>query len=444
MLLGLTMLLASCSAGEPEAGLAPAPPSPVVQLVVSPATATISSDEVKLFTAGAVHADGGNSVPSVVWSATGGSISSSGAYTPGPTGGTFVVTATLSGSTLTGTASVTIVPVVSPIVSLSVSPGDVTLPAGDTQVFTVSATRQDGSTLVPSVAWSATGGSITGGLYSAGGAPGEYKIVATLQGGVLADTATVTLLPPPGGPYPNRPANFSNSRLIDFSQAVPSAGPSGDRPVAGIDWAVLYDGNPSNFTHLTDPAAPGSPPGVWQVRFPPGSYGGGVIGQGTGWGAGNVFTDSPISARPSALYVSVWHKVDPNYQWHPISNKFLYISPGQVLVQIKEGSKWLHAESLNMGQWLDPQGPLNGAVLIKYKNDPVSKGVWHHYEFLIDIAAGTFKVWLDGDLKTSAINVRFSESYFNEVNMTAYRGGGGETLTQELFWYYDEVLVAWP
>jgi hypothetical protein len=48
------------------------------------------------------------------------------------------------------------------------------------------------------VTWSATGGTVsTAGNYTAGSAPGEYRVIATGQGGTLADTAIVTIPAPP-------------------------------------------------------------------------------------------------------------------------------------------------------------------------------------------------------------------------------------------------------
>lgn len=187
----------SCASGDPKAGLDPNDPSPIVQLLLSPPSATVPTDGSVTFAATALHADSSLSTPAITWSATGGSITSGGVYTPGSTAGTYAVTADLVGSSLSQSAPVTIVAVTSPIVSLSVSPGSANLSTGGTQQFSVVATRQDGSTLSPSVTWSATGGSITaGGLYTAGTTAGAYRVIAVQQGGTLADTATVNISAP--------------------------------------------------------------------------------------------------------------------------------------------------------------------------------------------------------------------------------------------------------
>lgn len=197
MLLCLAMLLGSCSPGEPEAGLAPAPPSPIVQLVVSPSSATIDADAAQQFAVSAVHQDGDTSVPTVVWTATGGSIAANGLYTPSGTAGSYSVTASLPGTGLGASAPVTVVAVTSPILSVTVAPGTANLNSGETASFLATAQREDGSATTPSVIWTATGGTIsTGGVYTAGINSGSYRAIATLAGGTLADSAEISITAP--------------------------------------------------------------------------------------------------------------------------------------------------------------------------------------------------------------------------------------------------------
>jgi hypothetical protein len=190
----LPAFLLSCAPGESKSGLGPADPSPVVLLGVSPESAAVSTDGTLAFSARAVHEDGSTSVPAVSWTAGGGSITSNGVYTAGSAAGVYAVTATFAGESLTGSATVTVSAAVSPIVSLSVSPYPASVLTGGTQAFAATATRQDGSTLVPTVTWTATGGTITpDGIYSAGATAGSFAVTATLAGGGLAATAPVTV-----------------------------------------------------------------------------------------------------------------------------------------------------------------------------------------------------------------------------------------------------------
>ena len=55
----------------------------------------------------------------------------------------------------------------------------------------------DNSTAGVAVTWSATGGTVSGsGLYTAGSAPGTYRIIAVEQGGTKADTSAITVSAP--------------------------------------------------------------------------------------------------------------------------------------------------------------------------------------------------------------------------------------------------------
>jgi hypothetical protein len=80
------------------------PTVPNVTLTVSPATANVQPGGVVSFTATVT----GSTNTSVLWTSTGGSISPAGIYTAGSSTGTFRVTATLSGGTISGSATVTI------------------------------------------------------------------------------------------------------------------------------------------------------------------------------------------------------------------------------------------------------------------------------------------------------------------------------------------------
>jgi hypothetical protein len=78
------------------------------------------------------------------------------------------------------------------VAQLLVTPGSATLPTSGTQGFVAYAHLKDGDSVAVTVAWSATGGSISSaGVYTAGLTTGEYAVAATMKG--FTDTATVTL-----------------------------------------------------------------------------------------------------------------------------------------------------------------------------------------------------------------------------------------------------------
>jgi hypothetical protein len=214
--------------------------SPIVSLSVSPSSANVSTGGTQQFTATATRQDGSTLVPSVTWSATGGSITGGGLYTAGTTAGAFRVIAVQQGGSLADTSTVNIATPVLQAVILSPSTANVV--TGGTRQFSVTGQWSNGATTAPSVTYTATGGSITaGGLYTAGSTTGSFRVIATQQGGTLADTSTVTIsAAPPAGMYFNSSepgGGGSNSNILladdfergnwytmDYDQAMASGG----------------------------------------------------------------------------------------------------------------------------------------------------------------------------------------------------------------------------
>lgn len=176
-------------------------------LQVSPQTVTVAPGKTVAFKA-LTWKNGVSSTAAfpVRWSATGGTITSSGVFTAGSKTGTFRVTAQGTTTSYEDEAVVTIAgssgstPSVSRI---NLTPASVTLAPNATQQFAATATMSDGSTQSsPSVTYSATGGTITtSGRYTAGGTAGTYRVIASGSG--KADTSSVTIssgtTPPPSG-----------------------------------------------------------------------------------------------------------------------------------------------------------------------------------------------------------------------------------------------------
>jgi hypothetical protein len=159
---------------------------------LSPTSVTLEPGATQRFTATVKLRDGGTSTTwPVKWSATGGTIDH-GLYTARTPGVHRVIVTSWYG-TFADTAVVTVSGTAGTLVSLSVTPGSATLATGGTQRFAVSGKLSDGTTTVPSVTWTVTGGTITSdGLYTAGSEVGTYRAVARHESN-LADTATITI-----------------------------------------------------------------------------------------------------------------------------------------------------------------------------------------------------------------------------------------------------------
>jgi hypothetical protein len=80
---------------------------------------------------------------------------------------------------------------------VKITPGSATLAPGTTRQFVTWGWTATGDSIDVNVEFTATGGTVTpAGLYSAGGTPGAYRIIATSSG--LADTSTITVTRPSG------------------------------------------------------------------------------------------------------------------------------------------------------------------------------------------------------------------------------------------------------
>jgi len=170
-------------------------PGPV-SVGVSPTSVTVQPAATQQFTATVTGAANN----AVTWTATGGSISTSGLYTAGTTAGSFTVTATsVQDSTKSASANVTI-PSVQVNVSVGVSPTSVTIQPNGTQQFTATVTGAANT----SVTWTATGGTVSSaGLYTAGVTTGLFTVTATsVQDATKSASAAVTIFTSSSGARP--------------------------------------------------------------------------------------------------------------------------------------------------------------------------------------------------------------------------------------------------
>jgi len=143
--------------------------SSTVAVAISPQSVSLLTGGTQQFTATV----SGSTNTAVVWSASGGTISSSGLYAAPSSAGNYTVTATsVADSSKSASATVT---VTAPI-AVTVSPASVSLAAGGSQQFsaTVSNTTNTG------VTWTTSGGAISAaGLYVAPSTAGSYTVTAT-------------------------------------------------------------------------------------------------------------------------------------------------------------------------------------------------------------------------------------------------------------------------
>ena len=167
----------------------------LTQVILTPATASVLVGGTLQFAAYGRRKNGDSTSVSVVYAATGGTISADGLYTAGQTAGPHHVVATQSsGGTLTDTAAVTITTI--PVASVTVSPTTASLQVSATRQFTAVTKDSTGNTLTGRVVtWASSNTAVatvsTSGVVS-GMAAGSATITATSEtkSGIAAVTAT--------------------------------------------------------------------------------------------------------------------------------------------------------------------------------------------------------------------------------------------------------------
>lgn len=220
--------------------------------------------------------------------------------------------------------------------------------------------------------------------------------------------------PPVGGLYPNRPANFTRV-LSDFG--FDTAIPVGQEAPIGDGWRMGRN-RQGTLTRSEDPTAPRSPQYVWQSRYPAGMAAGGDIGI--------VYRSLP---RVSRVYVATWVKHDPQFQFNSISNKYLYLEPGNIILQTRH---WEHYWPVWVGG--------RGLDIWPTRVAPIPLGQWQLVEWLVDATAGQLRVWVDGVLVTSYNGTL--PGNWEEMKLDTTYGGGSGSPSRDIFRWVDHIFVA--
>jgi hypothetical protein len=176
---------------------APAPAPTLVAVNLTPVSASLSAGATKQFSAYGTSSAGDSIPVAVAFTATGGTINSSGLYTAGTTAGTFRVIAVASSGALADTAAVVITAPAPTLSAVYVTPVSASLAAGGTQQFLAYGRNSAGDSIPVTVAFTASGGSVTAsGLYTAGSTGGTFRVVAKESVSGLADSSAVTVTVP--------------------------------------------------------------------------------------------------------------------------------------------------------------------------------------------------------------------------------------------------------
>src|SRR5438128_3140264 len=167
----------------------------LAQVVVVPRSASVGTGATQQFSGYGLRTNGDSVAVSVLWSATGGAISSSGLYTAGSAPGGYVVRASAVG--ITGQAILAVNN--ASVASVVVSPASANMSVGGTTQLSATPKDAAGNVLAGRlVTWTSSSSAIAtvsaGGLVS-GAAVGSATITATSEGQSASATITVATVP---------------------------------------------------------------------------------------------------------------------------------------------------------------------------------------------------------------------------------------------------------
>jgi hypothetical protein len=337
----------------------------------------------------------------VTWSANGGSITTSGLYTAGVTGGTFRVIATQQGGALADTSAVTLTAPAPVLQAVILTPATVTLAPNATQQFAVSGQWSNGATTAPSVTYTATGGTVSGnGLYTAGGSTGTFRVIATQQGGALADSSTITIgAAVPSTMYFNSSepgGDGSNAAYLLTDDFEDGTWYSKNCDQANASGGLLQaDGWCGTIYSAINPAGAAVPGGVRGTGYTA------THGVSSGGAGGTNMADHTLAQAANEIYVRYYVRPSVGYQFG--AEKFLTVNKDPAGVG---GIYWgnLH---INMGGntsstgqlfWQEPSG-LDTSRNLGFTF--TGNGHWYFIELHIKLSTtttsrdGVLEVWAD-------------------------------------------------
>jgi hypothetical protein len=266
----------------------------------------------------------------------------------------------------------------------------------------------------PGIATVTSSGTVTGI------ADGVTHIVATFAGVSASAAVNVLSNAPPPGTWPNEPAGY-----------VPVSNQPWDVPTQ-LGWVLQF----GTVTVTPDLSAPASPPNVLTILYPVGFPGGSA--------PGTVARDLPT--RPRRVYMGTWWKVSDPWQGHNSNvNKILFLFPeaGGDMTLVMYGSPGGPYELRVLPQF---EGIASDWLFPNVEHLPVTFGVWHRLEWLVDFGdqtgVGTVRWWLDGRLIGDYSNVPFPSGGMQTFKISPTWGGLNDVKTELDFYWFDQTYIS--
>lgn len=309
------------------------------------------------------------------------------------------------------------------LTSLTISPQVDTVAVGATRQFTVTATWNDGTTTVPLVSFTATGGSVSAsGLFQAPDVAGTYLVIVAHTGGTLRDTAAVTVrasTPTLGAFTPNLPTGAGLQLIVDtrFSDFL-------NQQFNADNLAYNGDGRV-----ITDNTAPHGT-SVFEQFYPANSLGGGV-------GGSKIYDRGGRSWRSMYFSMALW--VSPNYSMHSNGEKFFYplISTNAAITGFSP-INWYPVSTTPNGTAFGFEIIVTPGTAFQNQNGlaMVPKGQWSRVEIFmrmntVGASNGVLKVWVDGGIAVDRSDMVYSNaasaSVWDGITFEGIRGGGNSS-----------------
>jgi hypothetical protein len=245
--------------------------------------------------------------------------------------------------------------------------------------------------------------------------------------------------------WPNEPADLRLVTDWGFDQAPPAAG---DVEIPqGSGWSVVHamPPGPGSVTLVSDPTAPVSAPGVYDMTYPEGMV--------EGTAPATVYfprTESGIMSRlpfmssssgldTREIYVGFWWKPSAPFDTGPNGNKIAFIFNGggdrggqQFLILMPDGRLHVLPEYPDDFRWRRPN--VSGTV--------VALGAWHRIEWYSNLATGSLMWWMDGVLQGRHADVWNAYS-FDVVKLSPTWGGNtGARKRQTDHYWFDHIRIS--
>ena len=202
--------------------------------------------------------------------------------------------------------------------------------------------------------------------------------------------------------WPNEPSDLRLVADWGFDQAPPTSGDVLIPQASG--WSVVHGvpPGPGSLSLVSDPTAPTSPPGVYDMTYPEGMVEGtapatvyyprtesGMLGR-------LPFLSSRDGLDTREIYVGFWWKASAPFDTGPNGNKIAFIFNGggdrggqQFLILMPDGRLHVLPEYPGDFRWRRPN--VNATA--------VTLGAWHRIEWYSNLATGSLMWWLDGVLQ---------------------------------------------